>query len=86
MRRRDFLGLAAAAALARTSEVASAMASSGAGQAGRVGKPMELGLMVSPFHGPEETIRRVHDLGFTTCFFSLDNYLGKFTPELAYQM
>jgi sugar phosphate isomerase/epimerase len=47
---------------------------------------MELGLMISPFHGPEETIKRVHDLGFSTCFLSLDGYIGKFTPDLAKQM
>jgi L-ribulose-5-phosphate 3-epimerase len=52
----------------------------------RVGRRMELGLMISPFHGPEETIKRVHDLGFSTCFLSLDGYIGKFTPDLAKQM
>ncbi len=88
MLRRDFLGLAAAAALAGSSGMAEAMAPAGAamGTPVRVGKPMALGLMIAPFRGPEETIRRVHDLGFTTCFLSLDGYLGKFTPELAKQM
>ena len=91
MRRREFLGLAAAAALAHTSGMAETTASVGGepamGTPVRMGKPaMELGLMISPFHGPEETIRRVHDLGFSTCFFSLDGYIGKFTPELATQM
>ncbi len=88
MLRRDFLGLAAAAALAGPSGMAEAMAPAGAamGTPVRVGKPMALGLLISPIHGPEETIRRVHDMGFTTCFLSLDGYLGKFTPELAKQM
>jgi L-ribulose-5-phosphate 3-epimerase len=46
-------------------------------------KPMALGLLVSPAKAPEETIRRVHDLGFSNCFLSLDAYIGAFTPELA---
>jgi L-ribulose-5-phosphate 3-epimerase len=95
MRRRDFLGLAAAATLAHTSGVAGAMAGAppfvagaepGRDAAPRTAKPMELGLLIVPFHGPEETIRRVHELGFANCFFSLDGYIGKFTPELAKQM
>ena len=89
MLRRDFLGLSAAAALAHTSGMAEAITLAGAamGTPVRYGKPaMVLGLKVSPFHAPEETIRQVHDLGFATCFFSLDSYIGKFTPELAKQM
>ena len=96
MYRRDFLGLAAAATLAHTSEVAGAWvgarspARSGAepamGAAAQTAKPMELGLLIAPAHGPEETIRRVHELGFANCFLSLDGYLGKFTPVLAKQM
>ena len=46
---------------------------------------MPLGLLISPAEGPEETIRRVHELGIPTCFFSLDAYIGKFTPALATQ-
>lgn len=49
-------------------------------------KPMALGLLISPFGAPEETIRRVHDLGFSNCFLSLDKYIGAFTPALARQM
>jgi sugar phosphate isomerase/epimerase len=48
-------------------------------------KPMALGLLVGPFAAPEATIRRVHDLGFTNCFLSLDGYIGAFTAELAAQ-
>jgi len=48
-------------------------------------KPMAVGLLVSPAAAPEETIRRVHDLGFSNCFLSLDAYIGRFTPELAKQ-
>ena len=49
-------------------------------------KPMALGLLVSPFGAPEATIRRVHDLGFTNCFLSLDGYIGKFSPAIATEM
>lgn len=90
MLRRDFLGLAAAAALAHTSGIAEAETSTGKepamGTPVRMGRPMELGLKVSPSHNPAETIQRIHDLGFSNCFFSLDSYIGKFTPELAKQM
>jgi sugar phosphate isomerase/epimerase len=46
-------------------------------------KPMALGLLVSPYGAPEATIKRVHDLGFSNCFLSLDGYLGKFTNDAA---
>jgi sugar phosphate isomerase/epimerase len=49
-------------------------------------KPMALGLLVSPFGSTEATIRRVHDLGFTNCFLSLDGYIGGFTPAIAAEM
>jgi len=48
--------------------------------------PMALGLLIHPYPDPEARIRLVHEMGFTTCFFSLDGYLGKFTPELAKQI
>lgn len=44
---------------------------------------MAVGLLVSPYGAPEATIKRVHDLGFSNCFLSLDGYIGKFTPEVA---
>ncbi len=78
MHRRDFVGLAAAAAL---HHVAPAFAAPTQAKL----KPMELGLLVSPYGAPEQTIRRVHDLGFSNCFLSLDGYLGAFTPELVTQ-
>jgi sugar phosphate isomerase/epimerase len=49
-------------------------------------KPMALGLLVSPHDAPEQIIRRVHDLGFTNCFLSLDAYIGGFTPAIASQI
>ncbi|HEX4756349.1 MAG TPA: sugar phosphate isomerase/epimerase family protein [Terracidiphilus sp.] len=48
-------------------------------------KPMAVGLLISPFGAPEERLKRVHDLGFTNCFLSLDGYLGHFTPDLVPQ-
>jgi sugar phosphate isomerase/epimerase len=49
-------------------------------------KPMAMGLLIHPFPDPEERIALVAKMGFPTCFFSLDNYLGKFTPDLAKRM
>jgi L-ribulose-5-phosphate 3-epimerase len=49
-------------------------------------KPMALGLVVSPYGAPEQTIKRVHDLGFSNCFLSLDGYIGKFTHDAAQEL
>jgi len=49
-------------------------------------KPMALGLMIQPANGPETVIARVREIGFTNCFFSLDGYLGKYSPALAKQL
>ncbi|HEY2471890.1 MAG TPA: sugar phosphate isomerase/epimerase family protein [Terracidiphilus sp.] len=46
-------------------------------------KPMAVGLLVSPYGSPEATIKRVHDMGFTNCFLSLDGYINKFTADAA---
>jgi sugar phosphate isomerase/epimerase len=86
MRRRDFLSsAAAAAALLPTATFAETFASAAATPQNTANDPhaMPLGLLISPAEGPEETIKRVHDLGLPTCFFSLDAYIGKFTPALA---
>ncbi|HEY3991173.1 MAG TPA: sugar phosphate isomerase/epimerase family protein [Acidobacteriaceae bacterium] len=88
MRRRDFLSsAAAAAALLPTAAFASTLvptAEATALQNSAIDShAMPLGLLISPAAGPEETIRRVHDLGLPTCFLSLDAYIGKFTPALA---
>ncbi|MGI8770886.1 MAG: sugar phosphate isomerase/epimerase family protein [Acidobacteriaceae bacterium] len=85
MERRKFLGAAAAAALTHVAalaygDVGTAMAGQSKGNAI---EPMELGLLIKPAKAPEETIRRVHDLGFKTCFLSLDDYIGQFTPSAA---
>ncbi len=49
-------------------------------------KPMALGLLISPFGAPEETIKRVRDIGFSNCFLSLDGYINKFTQDAAKQI
>jgi sugar phosphate isomerase/epimerase len=49
-------------------------------------KPFALGLLIKPFPNPEEKIAVVRQLGIPTCFLSLDNYIGKFTPALVTQM
>jgi len=79
MRRRDFLSsAAAAAALLPTAALANTFAPS-AEAPSPAAAPHALPLA----EGPEETIRRVHELGIPTCFLSLDAYIGKFTPQLA---
>ena len=82
MDRRTFLGAALAAGVSQVIHPAA----SGAEAKAAPLRPMALGLLVSPFGAPEATIRRVHDLGFSNCFLSLDGYIGGFTPEIASQM
>ncbi len=72
------------AALAAGSSIFSRAAFAQSGQK-RPYAPMALGLLIKPFPNPEAKIKLVHDLGFPTCFLSLDGYLGKYTPELAKQ-
>jgi sugar phosphate isomerase/epimerase len=49
-------------------------------------KPMAVGLLISPSGAPEATIERVHDMGFSNCFLSLDGYIGRFTKDAAAQI
>jgi L-ribulose-5-phosphate 3-epimerase len=79
MHRREFVTLASAAAL--TARLPSAAAQSQSTPP--LLKPMEIGLIISPFPDPDEVFRRVRDLGLSNCFLSLDSYLGRFTPDLA---
>lgn len=81
MDRRTFLALASAAALARGLKPAVAMAA----ESSHLLPPMDLGLLITPFDGPEAVFRRVHDLGFSNCFLSLDGYLNHFSSALAAQ-
>lgn len=81
MHRREFVALASAAALGAQMKPAAAQSDS----LPPLLKPMDLGLLVAPFDGPEERLRRVRDLGFSNCALSLDGYVGHFTNELAAQ-
>lgn len=82
MDRRTFMSTASAAVLTQTIHPIAVGAQTNAAPL----KPLALGLLVSPFGKPEEVIRRIHDLGFTNCFLSLDGYIGGFTPAIASQM
>jgi L-ribulose-5-phosphate 3-epimerase len=79
MDRRTFLSAASAAAIATGFHPHIAFAEPDATGL----KPMELGLLVSPYGNVESTIKRVHDMGFSNCFLSLDGYINKFTPDAA---
>jgi L-ribulose-5-phosphate 3-epimerase len=78
MDRREFMVAASAAVVAKGLQGTRAMAATAQ-------HPMALGLVISPFGAPEERLKRVHDMGFTNCFLSLDGYIGNFTQELATQ-
>lgn len=80
MDRRTFLGTATAAAIATGLKPISLIA-----ETPKL-KPMAVGLLISPYGAPEATIKRVHDMGFSNCFLSLDGYIGKFTSEAAKQI
>jgi sugar phosphate isomerase/epimerase len=82
MDRRTFLGTATAAVLVEGLHPAISFTVAEPGPL----KPMALGLLISPYSAPEETIRRVHEMGFSNCFLSLDGYINKFTPEAAKQI
>jgi sugar phosphate isomerase/epimerase len=79
MDRREFLAAASATVLAE------GLPAAFAGAPATPLKPMAVGLLISPFGAPEERLKRVHDLGFSHCFFSLDGYIGHFTTDLAPQ-
>ena len=95
MNRRKFLSATAI----QTSAAVAALSASRLGMAGLLSpvsaeaaeaptplKPMAVGLLIQPANGPEAAISRVKEMGFTNCFFSLDGYLGKYTPALAQQL
>lgn len=82
MDRRTFLGSATAAAVATSLHPLPSFAELEQSKL----KPMAVGLLVSPHDAPEATIKRVHDMGFSNCFLSLDGYIGKFTPNAAKQI
>lgn len=82
MDRRTFLAAATSTFIADSILPGSTAAQSSPGAL----KPMAVGLLVSPYGAAEATIKRVHDLGFSNCFLSLDGYIGKFTPEAANEL
>jgi len=82
MDRRTFLGNATAAAIATSLHSLPSFAEPGQSKL----KPMAVGLLVSPHDAPEATIKRVHEMGFSNCFLSLDGYIGKFTSDAAKQI
>lgn len=81
MDRRTFIGAATAAAITTGLQPLPSPA-----QADKKLPPMALGLLISPYGAPEATIKRVHDMGFSNCFLSLDGYINKFTPGAAKQI
>jgi Sugar phosphate isomerases/epimerases len=74
MNRRTFVTAVAATALLNTLPSARASAPGL--------KPMAIGLLIKPAEDPDARIKRVHDMGFSNCFLSLDDYIGRFTPDL----
>ena len=82
MDRRTFLGTAAAAAITTGIHPIPFFAEPDIPKL----SPMALGLLISPYGNAEATIKRVHDMGFSNCFLSLDGYINKFTPEAAKQI
>ena len=81
--RRTFLKMAGAAGAACA--LGSASARAAVAETMTPMTPMALGLLIKPFPDPAAKIALVHQLGFPTCFLSLDGYLGKYTPALAKQ-
>ena len=93
MRRREFLQAALGTGLLYSSPVAKALSvgwgRSSAGESVPASSgiaPMALGLLVKPSRGPEVVFSRVKELGFSTCFLSLDDYIGKFNKSLAQEL
>ncbi len=94
MQRREFLagamsatviGAAGFASPARGQADSQATAKSGLAQHKAL-PPMAVGLIIQPANGAEAAIARVHDLGMSNCFLSLDGYLGKMTKPLAQEI
>jgi L-ribulose-5-phosphate 3-epimerase len=81
MDRRTFLGAASATLFSNAVRPNTALAA----VVPTAVKPMDLGLIISPSGDPEGTFRRVHEIGFSNCFLSLDGYIDGFTPAIANQ-
>ena len=93
MRRRDFLGAALGTAVIHAGTGTKSFAygqtsatpqhSSLTNVSPSLPRPWSVGVLIHPTVGPESTILRVKQLGMSNCFFSLDAYIGKYTPALA---
>jgi len=79
MDRRKFLAVASATLIADILHPAASVA------APAPLKPMDVGLLISPFGAPEATFKRVHEMGFNNCFLSLDGFINGFTTQVAEQ-
>jgi L-ribulose-5-phosphate 3-epimerase len=45
-------------------------------------KPFRLGIVITPDQDPEREIKKVHDLGLTTCFVSTNRYDTKYGAQI----
>ena len=85
MHRSEFLSSAVSTALFSTAMQTSAFTHAPSAGEGHL-KPMAVGLLIQPSTGPEAAISRVHELGLSNCFLSMDAYLGKYNAALAKQL
>jgi len=89
MSRQEFLGTALSTGLLSAGAIAKAVAASLRSvpalkvAPGATPPPMTLGLLIKSARRAEEAISQVHDLGLTTCFRSLGDYVGHFSNKLA---
>jgi len=90
MQRREFLAGAVSATVMGASALAESApkqdATSSAPKPQRKLAPMAVGLIIQPANGAETAIAKVHALGMTNCFLSLDGYLGKFSKDLGQEL
>jgi L-ribulose-5-phosphate 3-epimerase len=82
MDRRTFLAAASSVVISDL-----ILSNSAQAQAKPTVKPFELGLMINPPHNaPEASIKLVHDIGLTTCFLLLNDYINHCTPQAATEL
>ncbi|HEY1808046.1 MAG TPA: sugar phosphate isomerase/epimerase family protein [Acidobacteriaceae bacterium] len=87
MQRREFLaGAVSATMLGAASRAETLLPAAADTHAWPPLKAMAVGLVIQPANGAEESIRRVHEMGMTNCFLSLDGYLGKYSRGLAEEL
>jgi sugar phosphate isomerase/epimerase len=87
MQRREFLaGAVSATMLGAAGRAEALFPAAGDAPAWPHPQRMAVGLLIQPANGAEESIRRVHAMGMTNCFLSIDGYLGKYSKGLAEQL